>query len=292
MPGEREPVREEGKAPLAPRGRWGRLLWGTWDWKRPLKSLAFIYLALCLVACGFSNRLIFHPPPARYGRGASHLRLLNDKEGRQVAAFWYPRREADGPVLLWSHGNAEDLGSLAPLLAEIHAEGFAVLAYDYPGYGLSEGSPTEQGCYDAVEAAFTYLTAEEGVRSSDIILVGQSVGSGPACWLAEREETGGLILISPFRSAFLTVTRIPLFPGDKFRNIKRIGHIGKPLLVIHGENDRTIPFAEGKALYERHPGPKRFLAIPGARHNTIWHAGFEDIIAAFKSFPPQSGERR
>jgi alpha-beta hydrolase superfamily lysophospholipase len=267
---------------------WKKHLVGKWDWTRPFKSLAFIYITLCLVACGFSNKFIFHPPPAQYTAMAPPLQMLTSKEGRQVAAFWYPPQGPDSPILLWSHGNAEDMGSLAPLYTELRARGFAILAYDYPGYGLSEGSPTERGCYDAAEAAFTFLTTHEKIPADQIILFGQSVGSGPACWLAEQHDTRGLVLISPFRSAYLTATRIPLFPGDKFKNIKRIDHIDEPLIVIHGEDDRTIRFSDGQALYERHAGPKRFIPIPNAHHNNIWNRGLDTITAAMKELPAEA----
>ena len=264
---------------------WKKFVIGKWDWTRPFKSLAFIYVALCLVACGFSNKFIFYPPPAQYTAKASRLQMLPGKDGRQVAAFWYPPQSPDDPVLLWSHGNAEDLGGLAPLYTELRAQGVGILGYDYPGYGLSDGSPTERGCYEAADAAVTFLTTHENIPVENILLVGQSVGSGPACYLAEHHNFRGLVLISPFRTAFLTATRIPLFPGDKFKNIKRIDRIDEPLVVIHGKNDKTIPFTDGKALYERHGGPKRFIAIPDAHHNNIWHRGLYTIIEAMKDLP-------
>ncbi len=264
---------------------WKKLLWGKWDWKRPFKSLAFIYLAVCLVACGWSNKFIFLPPDPSYDADTEGLRILTTVSNKKVAAIWHPERAPGSPVLLWSHGNAEDAGSLAPLVTELQAEGFAVLAYDYPGYGLSEGAPNEKGCYAAAEAAYQFLTRQENIPPGEIVLVGQSVGSGPACWLAERHDTRGLVLISPFRSAYRTVTRIPLIPGDKFKVIKRIAHIDEPLLVIHGEVDRTIAISDGRAVHDRHPGPKRFVTIPGAHHNNIWHRGLDTIIANMKDLP-------
>ena len=264
---------------------WKKLLWGTWNWKRPLKSLAFIYLTLCLFAWGCSNSMIFLPPAPYYSSETEGLEMLTTSKGKQVAALWHPERQPGAPVLLWSHGNAEDAGALHPLVIELQAEGFAVLAYDYPGYGLSEGSPNEQGCYEAIEAAYQFLTQQQKIPPDEIVLVGQSVGSGPACWLAEREDTRALVLISPFRSAYRTVTRIPIIPGDKFVNIKRIPHIEEPLLVIHGENDRTISISNGRAVHDLHPGPKRFVAIPRAHHNNIWNLGFDTIIDNLKNLP-------
>lgn len=266
--------------------QWKRLLWGEWNWVRPFKSLVFIYITLTVVACGFSNHLIFQPPPSQYTSTASRLQLLNTVDGAQVAAFWYAPAGPDDRVLLWSHGNAEDLGGLVPLHRELVSQGFGILAYDYPGYGLSAGSPNEHGCYEAIDTAYHFLTTEQNIAPSRIIIVGQSVGSGPACWLAEREEAAGLVLISPFLSAFRTVTRVPLFPGDKFPNIHRIKKIDEALLIVHGTVDRTIPFAQGQRLYELHRGPKQFLPIEGAGHNTIWPIGYDQIEAALLEFPP------
>jgi pimeloyl-ACP methyl ester carboxylesterase len=258
---------------------------GKWLWLRPLRFLGLLYLGLCLFAFGCSNRLIFLPPAPRYDAATEGLHMLATPRGRKVAALWRPERSPGFPVLLWSHGNAEDAGALAPLLARLQAEGFAVLAYDYPGYGLSEGSPSENGCYEAAEAAYQFLTHQQGVPPGDIILVGQSVGSGPACWLAERHAVRGLVLISPFRSAYRTVTRIPVIPWDKFVNIRRMAGIDEPLLVIHGEVDRTIAISDGRAVHDRHPGPKRFVTIPGAHHNNIWLLGFDTILTHMKTMP-------
>lgn len=261
------------------------MLWGTWDWKRPVKSLVVIYLAVCLFACGWSDKLIFLPPGPGYDAGTEGLEVLTTARGRRIAALWQPERRPGAPVLLWSHGNAEDAGALGPLVTALRAEGFAILAYDYPGYGLSEGTPDEEGCYDAIAAAYQFLTQQQNIPSRDIVLVGQSVGSGPACWLAEREDARALVLISPFRSAYRTVTRIPLIPGDKFENIRRIARVDEPLVVIHGEHDRTIPISDGRAVHARHPGPKHFATIPDAHHNDVRSRGFDVLVTALKDLP-------
>lgn len=261
---------------------WKRWIIGKWDWKRPLRSLVLIYGVVAVVACSFTNKFIFHPPHPQYEADHDNVLLLDKGESR-VACLYFP--PADGqPVLLWAHGNAEDIGGLEPVLAMIHRRGFGVLAYDYPGYGHSAGSPSESSCYDAASRAFRFLREHEGVEPARILLLGQSIGSGPACWLAEREETGGLILISPVLSAFRTLTRIPILPGDIFNNLKRIRHIDEPLLVIHGTRDEAVPFSHGQRLHHEHPGPKRFLEIPGAGHNDIWLKGGEDIARAIEEF--------
>jgi len=257
---------------------WKRWVVGKWDWMRPFKSLLLIYLSIALVACTISNKFIFHPPSAHYAADARNLVMLGP-QGERVACFYFPPEEGDR-ILLWSHGNAEDIGNLKPLFAELHAHGFGLLAYDYPGYGLSDGSPGERSCYRAADRAYRYLVDETSADPGRIVLVGQSVGSGPACWLAEREAVAGVVLIAPFLSAFRSVTHIPLFPGDKFKNITRIGNIEEPLLVIHGSRDEAIPFAQGQRLFDMHRGPKSFLEISGAGHNDIWHLGRREMIRA------------
>jgi len=84
------------------------------------------------------------------------------------------------------------------------------------------------------------LTEHYGVSRENIFIYGQSVGSGPACWLAEKYPTAGLVLVSLITSAFRTVTRVPIFPGDQYPNIKRIQQITTPVLIIHGDQDQVV----------------------------------------------------
>lgn len=247
-------------------------------WSRPFKCYYIVHLSLIVVAWAFSNKLIFVPPAPQYDENSSDLVLL-DRGEEQVACFYYPPAN-DEKVLLWAHGNAEDIGNLKPLLAEFHRRGIGVLGYDYPGYGHSAGAPSEGGCYRAAKRAYDFLTREQSVEPQRIIVLGQSVGTGSACWLAEREEVGGLVLISPFLSAFRSLTHIPLIPGDKFKNLQRIKRIKAPLLVIHGTIDEVIPYRQGVRIHREHAGPKEFLEIPGAGHNDIWLRGREEMISA------------
>ena len=257
---------------------WKRWIVGSWSWKRPFLSLGFLYLSLLVVACGFSDRFIFQPPPPSYQAEAPNLVLLDDEKGK-VAAFYYPPPEG-GPVLLWSHGNAEDIGGPRLLHRDLAAHGLGLLAYDYPGYGLSEGRPSEKGCYRAAELAWEFLATHKGIPPGNILVVGQSVGSGPACYLAEKHHPAGLALISPLLSIYRVVMPVPLFPGDKFRNIERIPNIDCPLLVIHGPKDEVIGYRHGRKLYELHDGPKRFVEIPEAGHNDLWSLGAEEMLDA------------
>lgn len=255
-------------------------IFGRWKWSRIPRHLALIYLSVSVVACSLSNKMIFIPPAPQYAEDAEDLKIL-DPGKKQVACFYLPPT-GNQPVLLWSHGNAEDIGSLKPLLEAFKTKGLGVLSYDYPGYGHSAGSPGERSCYRNAERAYRFLVAEEQIDPSRIVLIGQSVGTGPTCWLAERHDARAVILISPFMSAYRVLTHYPIIPGDKFKNLKRIRKIDAPLLVIHGREDEMIPFQHGRRVFEAHRGPKEFLDVDGAGHNNLWSQGWTAMFAAIE----------
>lgn len=262
---------------------------GEWNWRRPFKSAGIVYGSLLLFAVFFADRLIFVPPRSSYEATHPSLRMIppsTETSEKRLATFWYPPPTDTAPVLLWTHGNAEDIGNLEPLLQLFSEQGVGVMAIDYPGYGQSAGRPTEKRCYAAIESAFRHLTEIEDIAPDRIVLVGQSVGSGPAVWLAEREsELRGLVLISPFLSAFRVVMPTPLFPGDRFPSLKRMPNVTVPLLLFHGEKDEVISFSHGEKLFALHPGPdKAFVPLPESGHNDLWSMEFETVLTGIADF--------
>lgn len=273
--------------------KWKKYLLGEWSWMRPVKSIIFIYLALLVVALGFADQLIHRPPQAGYTEEGPYISTTERSNGQRIGMFHLPASPGM-PTLLWSHGNAEDIGYLHERFRDFHARGYGILGYDYPGYGISEGKPDEDGCFDACETAWRHLTEKLGVPTDQIIIYGQSVGSGPSVWLASRKPCAGLMLVTPFVSAFRAVTRVPIFPGDRFNNINRIESIKTPLLVVHGDQDQVIGQWHGERLHELHPGPKQFVGIEGAGHNDIYILAGDQILDALDTFrkehtPHESG---
>jgi len=259
------------------------LLIGRWTWYRPLVSLAFIYLLLAMFAVFYADRMIFLPPPPSYGPDEPDLVLFDTGAGETIAAIHHPASPGN-PTLLFSHGNAEDIGQLRGLFDFWKNEGLGVLAYDYPGYGLSTGEPGEAAANRAARAAWDFLTKENVVPAGRIVIVGRSVGSGPACALAAEVDARGLVLISPFTSAY--AVRVPtwLFPRDRFRNLRLMPSIREPLLVIHGENDTIIPPSHGEKLHAASPAEiKHWHPVPGAGHNDLFLIGHDlpDVISTF-----------
>jgi hypothetical protein len=264
-------------------GYWRKWVFGSWSWKRPFQSLAFIYGCLLVVAVFFADFLIFLPPPPQY-RDQTPVFKVRSNLGDQIAVVYQPAAPGK-PTLLYSHGNAEDLAGALQVTDLWREQGFGVLAYDYPGYGHSSGRATEKSCEAALQAAWDHLTGAAKVPASSIVLVGRSVGGGPAVWLAAREPAAGLVLLAPFTSAFRVQIPLPLFPCDRFPNLKRMPGVRCPLLVIHGEDDRIIPAEHGRRLFAAHPGPdKTYLPVTGAGHNDLFDADPDAIVEAVAGF--------
>jgi len=227
------------------------------------------YSALASFAYFASDRLIFQPPRATYRADQLPITMIPGADGVSIATLYLPNPRAV-VTLLYAHGNAEDLGSTAPVLEELQRSGFAVLAFDYRGYGASTGGPTTaSGATHDMETVYQHAVHSLGVQPSRLVLYGRSVGSGPATDLAARLPVGGLVLESAFTSAFVVMTRVSLLPFDRFPNLRHVRHVRCPVLVMHGTDDEVIPISHGRRLYEAAWNPKQALWVEGAHHNDL-----------------------
>jgi pimeloyl-ACP methyl ester carboxylesterase len=247
-----------------------------------LSSLCIIYAGLNAYALIYADGMIFPAPLSSYQQDAGIFKLPS-RDGETIATYHLPAAGAQN-LLLYSHGNGEDIGLARPFLELFTRAGIAVLAYDYPGYGTSSGRPSEAGTYAAIEAAYRHATETLGYRPEQITLYGRSLGSGPSSWLAEREPVAGLILDGAFTSTFRVLTGYKLLPWDKFDNHARLSKIRCPILIIHGTLDQTVPFSHALKNWKRIEGPKHRLFVEGAHHgNVIELAGREywDTVLPF-----------
>jgi fermentation-respiration switch protein FrsA (DUF1100 family) len=241
-----------------------------------------IYLCLYLFAWFYSEKLIFAPQAPSYIHLPGELKIVSG-DGEKINAVYLENTNATYTILL-SHGNAEDLGKVFPFMQQFHALGYSLLMYDYRGYGTSEGSPSVRKTYQDVDAAYHWLVEEKGIAPKTIISQGRSVGGGPATWLAAHREVGGLVLESTFVSAFRVKTVVPVGPWDKFNNLRHIKQTTCPVLVVHGREDKVLPFWHGQKLYDAAPGRKANLWIDGAEHNDYAYVAGDRYFEAFESF--------
>ena len=253
---------------------------------RMLALLAVIYSGFALYVFFFADRMIFLPPAVGYEHAPNQDKtavLLTTTDGDNIAAR-YLHNPDSRYTILFSHGNASDLGSIFPNLELLRDAGYSVFAYDYPGYGHSPGKPTEAGTYRAIEAAYTYLTTEQNISPEHIVAYGQSVGGGPSAFLAANKPLGGLILQSTFATVFQVVVPFRILPFEKFPTVKRIDRINCPLLLIHGTQDRTIPFSHSEELLAAAAEPKQLVPIVGADHNDILWVDGATYLESIQSF--------
>ena len=234
--------------------------------KSILRIAVLVIVGIEVIGCCCINSLMFHPV-CRYDAGR-HGYVDIGTNGVKIAAI-VCGQEKGRKALLYCHGNAEDATGSMEYLKLAVGDKFTIAAVDYPGYGLSDGSPDEEGCYRVVHRLYDWLVETRGFRPEDIIVVGFSIGTGPATELAATRPVGGLVLQAPYLSAPRIVTKVRILPIDPFPNLKRIGQIGCPLTVIHGTDDSIIPFSQGKALFGLAPEPKKFIAVEGADHNDL-----------------------
>jgi abhydrolase domain-containing protein 17 len=236
-------------------------------WKKLMQSLVFIYTFFALFIFVRSDSLIFTPEPASY-QDTNDILKLSVASNENISARYLPNSQSTYTVL-YIHGNAEDLGDIRPVLERLHRQGFSVFAYDYRGYGTSNGTPGEANAYQDADVAYTYLTQQLKIPADRIIIYGRSIGGGSATEIATRYPVAGLILESTFTSAFRVILPFPILPFDKFTNLDKLKQIHCPVLIMHGQADETIPIQHGRSLYEAAIEPKMSLWIAAAGHNNF-----------------------
>lgn len=278
-----------------------REFWGRSRRRRAVRLVlgaAYVYLGVLGLLLLLENRLAFpgsltpgwtEPPAELPVRDVE----LTAADGNRIHA-WFAApanwRPADGAVL-YSHGNGGNLSWRAGTVRRWRdATARAVLIYDYPGYGKSNGSPNEASCYAAAEAAHAWLVQEQQVPADEVVLLGSSMGGAMATELAARHSGRLLVLINSFTSfPDMAAVRFPWLPArwlvrNRFDNLGKLAGIGCPVLVAHAEEDRVVPYTQGVRLFEQARQPKRFFSLPDHPHmhprRPEFFAAVRDILQA------------
>lgn len=245
-------------------------------------ALLLAYVGLLGMAIWIAPKLIFPFPPASYTDEPGTLKISIGKN-RSVTAR-YLANPAASQLLFFHHGNAEDLGHLEEQLEAYHARGFAVLAYDYPGYGTSDGLPTAKLVVAAAKAVLAHAHETLGWEYEAIIAYGRSLGGGPALVLASEYPLGGVVLEATFTSTYRVVTRWRLLPWDVFDNLSRIRRSRCPILIIHGKEDQTVPFRHAQQLLAAAPADSEHLWVDTANHVNVVKLAGEDYWSKLLAF--------
>jgi abhydrolase domain-containing protein 17 len=262
------------------------LISGKFSWKRLMSSVIlipfFVYLGLGIIAYFWADKLIFQPKPMWYGDGDWAFNLTTPN-GQKISATSYKNETAEFTIL-FSHGNAENISDTDHFLRNLRDAGFNVLTYDYRGYGMSDGKPSEQNSYEEAETAYNYLVNDLKIPPAKIIIYGRSLGGAVSIDLASRKLSGGLIAESTFVSVFRVLTPYKIYPFDKFQNLGKIKQVKCPVLFIHGRKDQIIPFWHGEKLFAEANEPKFSFWIDEAGHNNIYQTGGKAYLQRIRDF--------
>jgi uncharacterized protein len=251
-----------------------------------LKRALFASGALAIVAVvvfgdplgRLENALVFIPRP--YGVGnwqpaglAFEDAWFHAADGTKLHG-WYVPQTRPRAVVLFCHGNEGNVATWAGNLRLLHDRvGIAMLAFDYRGYGRSEGRPSEAGILADARAARAWLAHRAGIPESQIVVMGRSLGGAAAIDLAAADGARALVVESTFTSApDVAHAKVPWLPlrtlmRTELNSIAKIGNYHGPFLQSHGTDDRLVPFDMGKRLFAAANEPKRFVTIPGGSHN-------------------------
>jgi fermentation-respiration switch protein FrsA (DUF1100 family) len=215
------------------------------------------------------------PDPAVLGLANTEVVTLDSEDGLKLAHWYHPPADGEAPVVVVFHGNAGNIGHRVPRYSYVAAAGIGVFLMEYRGYGGNPGKPSEAAITADARAVLDYLGAR-GVRPDRIVLYGESLGCAVAIKMAAERPVAGVILESPYTSiAEVAQSHYWYLPAkwlvlDKWDAAARISQVSAPLLAIHGERDKIIPFRYGRRLFELAPGPKASLFLPASGHNDLY----------------------
>lgn len=246
--------------------------------------------------------------PARHPEGDWDASLLpiqpreigfRSGDGVALHAWFFDCAVVGAPTLIWFHGNAGNLSGRASFAARLADAGVSLFLFDYRGFGKSEGSPTESSLYLDALAAYDYVLDEIATDPESIALYGESLGGPYAAYVASRRPSRCIVIENSFSSlqsvARVMFPRLPLhlFVTRSLRTADWLNQARRPVLVMHGACDTTLPVALGQELYDRLSVPKRLMLSAAAGHceiPTVEGERYYREVTEFIRHPPADGE--
>ena len=226
--------------------------------------LIVIYVGITVVVYFYQRKLLYHPFSAEItGEGLIHnFETINFKTSDNfVLKGWFHLKNSNKKTILFLHGNAGNLDNRIDKLNSLGSMDINFLIISWRGYSGNPGNPSEAGLYKDVLGGIKWLN-EKGIFNDQIILYGESLGTAIATEVGQNENFAGIILEAPFTSMVDMGQKIyPIFPvkfllKDKYESKNKIKNIKSPILIMHGEVDKIVPFRMGKKMFELANEPK------------------------------------
>ena len=250
----------------------------------------FIYFFVLVFLYLFQRNLLYHPNENNYQRDKILVDIkkvkISTSDNIELLGWYHKKNLKDFKTLIYFHGNAGSLENRIYKLNHFEDMNINFLIIAWRGFSGNEGKPSEQGLYEDGASTIDWLK-KKGVTEKNIILYGESLGTGVATQLAQNKEFAGVILETPFTSMtdaakiFYPYIPVNLLLKDKFENYKKIKNINSPILIMHGEKDQIVPFSMGKKIYEIANEPKYSHFTKYDNHMMEYD---ERLVFALKSF--------
>jgi len=238
----------------------------------------------------YQRNLLYHPSENNYQNDAiqfnyDEISIKVDKE-IQLKSWIIKKNFKKFKTLVIFHGNAGHLSNRIYKLNELYKLDINILLISWRGFSGNKGLPTENNLYADAKAAIKWLN-KEGVSNNQIILYGESLGSGVAVELGKENNFNSIILESPFTSIenaakiYYPYLPVRLLLKDRYDSINKINMINTPILIMHGKKDDVVPFSMGKELFEKANSPKQSYFTPDDDHMMEFNSSLLQKIKDF-----------
>ena len=250
----------------------------------------FIYFLVLVFLYFFQRNLLYHPNENNYSGDQISVDIekvkISTSDKIELLGWYHEKNLKDFKTLIFFHGNAGSLENRIHKLNHFQDMDINFLIISWRGFSGNNGKPSEQGLYEDGRSTIDWLK-KKGVSEKNLILYGESLGTGVVTHLAQNKNFAGVILETPFTSMidaakkFYPYIPVNLLLKDKFENHKKIKNINSPILVMHGEADQIVPFSMGKKIYESANKPKYSYFTKYDNHMMEFD---KNLVLALKSF--------
>ena len=256
-----------------------------------LAAIATLCYLLIIIFVYFNQRnLLYHPFENNYNTDEANFSyeeiFIPTSNGKNLKAWFHLKDIKQKKTLVFFHGNAGDLRNRIYKLNLLKKFDINFLIVAYRGFSGNEGSPTEEGLYQDARDTLSWLKKKE-IKDSQIVIYGESLGTAISAEVAQNKKFAGIILESPFTSMvdagkhYYFYLPVSLLLKDRYETLKKLKNIKIPILIMHGENDKIVPFHMGKRIFEEANEPKYFYFPKDDDHMMEYNENLTNAIGEF-----------
>ena len=255
-------------------------------------SMVIIYVFFGLSLYILQRKIVFNvsgipKKPHEYGLVNIQELQIETEDGVSLLCWYSKAKSKNDPTLVYFHGNSFDIGERAYRIERYINNGWGVLLVSWRGFSGNKGKPTETNLYLDAESIMNWIDNQKLIKNTDIVLYGESLGTGVVIEMATRYVFKSIILEAPFTSIVdIAQKKYKIYPAkflvlDKFDNLSKIKKVTSPILIISGKKDEIIPHIHSIKLYNEANEPKDSLFIDEAMHNNLYDFDIEKKVIEF-----------